>query len=57
MNNPETLATLDTQYTGRRQTKHIGYTIHRTKTDKTQEHNTTQKTKNINNTDPTNNMG
>ena len=42
MNNPEKLATLGTQNTGRRQTKHI---------------NTTQKTKEMSNTDTTNNRG
>ena len=64
MYNPETLATLDTQDTGQRQTKqgaikngqsrdtgNIRYTRHRTKTNKTK--NTTQKTKNMSNTDPT----
>jgi len=42
MDNPETLATLDTQDQGRSQTKHK---------------NTTQKTKTISNTDPTKNRG
>ena len=64
MDNPETLSTLDTQDTGQRQTKQgaiknvqsrdtgiIRYTRHRTKTNKTK--NTTQKTKNMSNTDPT----
>ena len=57
MDNPETLATLDTQNTGQinekieaaikngqsRDTGNIGYTRHRTKANKTK--NTTQKTK------------
>jgi len=42
MDNPETLATVGTQYTGRR-------TKHRTKY-KTQKHNTTQKTKKMSDT-------
>jgi len=41
MDNPETLTTLGTQDTGRRQTKH----------------NTTQKTKMMSNTDPTKKRG
>jgi hypothetical protein len=40
MENPETLASLDTQHTERRQTKHT---------------KTTQKTQKMNNTDPTKN--
>jgi hypothetical protein len=43
--NPETLATFDRQDTGRRQSRDIGniwQTRHRTKTNKTQKHNTTQ---------------
>jgi hypothetical protein len=45
--NPVTLATLGTQDTGRRKssdTGNIGYTRHRTKTNKRKKHNTTQKT-------------
>ena len=41
--NPETLATVGTQDTGRRQSRDTGnswYTRHRTKTNKTQQHNT-----------------
>ena len=58
MDNPEKLATLGTQNTGRRQTKHIN-TTQKTKemsnTDPT--NNTTQKTKEMSNMDPTNNRG
>jgi hypothetical protein len=67
MDNPETLATLGTQDTGQRlektkgaikngqsrDTDNIGYTRHRTKTNKTK--STTQKTKKMSNTDPTKN--
>ena len=35
----------------------IGYTRHRTKTNQKKEKNTTQKTKKMNNTDPTKNRG
>ena len=43
MKNPETLATLGTQDTGRRHSRdtgNIGHTRHRTKTNKTIKHNT-----------------
>jgi hypothetical protein len=43
MDNPETPATVGTQDTGRRQTKHKNTT----------QHNTTQKTKKMSNTHPT----
>ena len=54
MQNSETLATLGTQDTGRRQSRdtgNIGYTRHRTKTNKA--NNTTQETKKMRNTDTT----
>jgi len=53
MDNPETLATLDTQDTGRGQTKHKN-TTQKTKKMRNTDHtkNTTQKTKKMSNTDP-----
>ena len=68
MDNPEALATLSTQVTGQRlektkgtikngqprDTGNIGYTRHRTKTITK---NTTQKTKEMSNTDPTKKPG
>ena len=65
MDNPETLATLGTQDTGQINVRenrrgNQEWTIqrhwqHRTKTNKTQEHNTTQRTKKTSNTNPNKN--
>jgi len=49
MDNPETLATLGIQYTGRRQIK--------TENKARQKQNTRQKTEEMSNTDPTKNRG